>query len=532
MDEHDLDGDGMMSKDEWIASGGDPADFDDLDDDGCGQVDKHELAAFNKKRVEAAKEAAAEAAKDGGKAVVAITVATAKPAQIKHRNNVAAARFKRIESVDKAAKNLQPIGRVQAAQWIEKVLLEGEVELMQLPTIGFFGMPGAPSKLTRGYGVLLLTKLDGTHRLHYLSQSEHSKVSSNEKWSYDNETTFTDSGHGDEVTDSEISIMIDTETTALRHNLVMTANLNIDGNLFHCHGSLEDRAQIVEQLKGGYEHSVAAGCGDCCSGDCCSCCTCCTCCKPCTASCCKCLAFCFTCKCFGFCVCCKTHTDTANEHGNWSASGDYNVIQETSVVKEHTDDNYELKLPEWDPVTETPVVRGIQLQATKLDLHHMIHLTYRESSTDTIESSSILLAKDADIDSISKFVSQLGRLCSAPSSNREFTTVRMPEHNGISPFWPAWPKGSNNSMSFGGGSEVRENQSYFTACLPPYAIHRLGLPKCVICLAVFLTFMFFIPGVIFSLCMISKYNKKEDRKGCCYPDDVPDDMHSISEPSL
>merc|ERR1712086_1176646 len=224
MDEHDLDGDGMMSKDEWIASGGDPADFDELDDDGCGQVDKHELAAFNKKRVEAAKEAAAEAAKDGGKAVVAITVATAKPAQIKHRNNVAAARFKRIESVDKAAKNLQPIGRVQAAHWIEKVLLEGEVELMQLPTIGFFGMPGAPSKLTKGYGMLLLTKLDGMHRLHYLSQSEHSKVSSNEKWNYDSETTFA----GDEVTDSDVTIMIDTETTALRHNLVMTANLKIE----------------------------------------------------------------------------------------------------------------------------------------------------------------------------------------------------------------------------------------------------------------------------------------------------------------
>merc|ERR1712166_1039886 len=199
-----------------------------------------------------------------------------------------------------------------------------------------------------------LTKLDGMHRLHYLSQSEHNEVSSHEKWSYDNVTSFA----GDEVTDSETTIIIDTETTAMRANLVMTANLNIDGNLFHCHGSLEDRAQIVEQLKVGYEHTVQ---------------------------------------------CCKTVE--ANEHGHWSASGDYNVIAETSFVNEYTDDNYELKLPEWDPVTETPVVRGIQLQASKLDLHHMIHLTYRESSTDTIESSSILLAKDADIDSISKFVS-------------------------------------------------------------------------------------------------------------------------------
>merc|ERR1740117_1693438 len=327
--------------------------------------------------------------------------------------------------------------------------------------------------------MLLLTKLDGMHRLHYLSQSEHNEVSSHEKWSYDNVTSFA----GDEVTDSETTIMIDTETTAMRANLVMTANLNIDGNLFHCHGSLEDRAQIVEQLKGGYEHTVE----------------CCDCCK----SCCKCLAFCFTCKCFGFCQCCKTVE--ANEHGHWSASGDYNVIAETSFVNEYTDDNYELKLPEWDPVTETPVVRGIQLQASKLDLHHMIHLTYRESSTDTIESSSILLAKDADIDSISKFVSQLGRLCSAPSSNRDFTTVHMPE--GIS----AWPKGST-SMSFGGSSEggfgeSSDDQSYFTACIPPYAMHRLGLGKPVICLALLLMLMFFVPGVIFSICMICKYKE-------------------------
>jgi len=360
-------------------------------------------------------------------------------------------------------------------------------------------MPGAPSKLTKGYGMLLLTKLDGMHRLHYLSQSEHNEVSSQEKWSYDNVTSFA----GDEVTDSETTIMIDTETTAMRANLVMTANLNIDGNLFHCHGSLEDRAQIVEQLKGGYEHTV-------------ECCDCCSCCGDCCKSCCKCLAFCFTCKCFGFCQCCKTVE--ANEHGHWSASGDYNVIAETSFVNEYTDDNYELKLPEWDPVTETPVVRGIQLQASKLDLHHMIHLTYRESSTDTIESSSILLAKDADIDSISKFVSQLGRLCSAPSSNRDFTTVHMPE--GIS----AWPKGST-SMSFGGSSEggfgeSSDDQSYFTACIPPYAMHRLGLGKPVICLALLLMLMFFVPGVIFSICMICKYKKKEDRKGCCY--DLPD----------
>merc|ERR1740117_1674783 len=273
----------------------------------------------DKKAAEAAKEK--DKAEGGDGEDVAITVTTAKPAQIKHRNNVAAARFKRIESVDKAAKKLQPIGRVQAAHWIEKVLLEGEVELMQLPTIGFFGMPGAPSKLTKGYGMLLLTKLDGMHRLHYLSQSEHNEVSSHEKWSYDNVTSFA----GDEVTDSETTIMIDTETTAMRANLVMTANLNIDGNLFHRHGSLEDRAQIVEQLKGGYEHTV-------------ECCDCCSCCGDCCKSCCKCLAFCFTCKCFGFCQCCKTVE--ANEHGHWSASGDYNVIAETSFVNEYTDDNY------------------------------------------------------------------------------------------------------------------------------------------------------------------------------------------------
>merc|ERR1712086_384864 len=56
MDELDADGDGMLSKDEWIAGGGDPADFDEFDGDGGGQVDKDELVAFLAERAAAQKQ--------------------------------------------------------------------------------------------------------------------------------------------------------------------------------------------------------------------------------------------------------------------------------------------------------------------------------------------------------------------------------------------------------------------------------------------------------------------------------------------
>ena len=56
MDELDADGDGMLSKDEWLAGGGDPADFDEFDKDGGGQVDKDELVAFLAERAAAQKQ--------------------------------------------------------------------------------------------------------------------------------------------------------------------------------------------------------------------------------------------------------------------------------------------------------------------------------------------------------------------------------------------------------------------------------------------------------------------------------------------
>lgn len=42
----DTDGDGKLNKEEWVAGGGDPADFDEFDKDGNGLVDKDELQAF------------------------------------------------------------------------------------------------------------------------------------------------------------------------------------------------------------------------------------------------------------------------------------------------------------------------------------------------------------------------------------------------------------------------------------------------------------------------------------------------------
>ena len=42
----DADGDGKLSKEEWLAGGQDAADFDQFDQDGNGMVDKHELEAF------------------------------------------------------------------------------------------------------------------------------------------------------------------------------------------------------------------------------------------------------------------------------------------------------------------------------------------------------------------------------------------------------------------------------------------------------------------------------------------------------
>ena len=436
---------------------------------------------------------------------VEVTAETATPAQLKHRDDVAAARYARIETVDKAALGLQPIGRVEADHWIKKVLLEGEEEMFRLPTIGFFGMPGKPSELTKGYGMLLLTKIGDSHRLHYLSQSETSKLNMSETWDYDNETEYA----GDAVTASKTSVMIDTEVNASRSNLITTANLNIDGNLFHCHGSLEDKSEIVEQLKGGYKQEY----------ECCACLNCpgCETCKCCMLWC---LLFpCMVCsKCCS--NCCKT--TTAHESGTWGASGEYNVIAETSFISEETQDDYAMKLPEWDPLNEVPIISGIRVQASKVDLHHMIHLTYRESSTDTIESSSILLAKDADVDLVTMFVSQMGLFCTAPCSDREYKTVSMPTR------MSAWPKSVGSVMTTSGsgkssgGFGTEEGEAGEVSCLwaltCAYGMYRLMDRKFTaqVCIAIIFTMAFYVPGIIFTAIMILMYSKKADRnKPCC-----------------
>merc|ERR1719162_2706137 len=67
----------------------------------------------------------------------------------------------------------------------------------------------------------------------------------------------------------------------------------------------------------------------------------------------------------------------------------------------------------------------------------MIHLTYRESSTDEIATCSALLSKHADIKAVTGFVSQMGRLCTAPTSERAYRPVSMPSEE-----WSSWPSAS------------------------------------------------------------------------------------------
>jgi len=334
--------------------------------------------------------------------------------QLEHRDDVAKNRFARIQPVDKAAQQLKKKMKIKPAEWSKDVLLENETVIGELPTIGFFGLPGQPNSFQQGKGMLLLTQLCGLHRMHFLTQADFTKLDCEEHWRYNNVTNYA----GDEVTSSETDMSIQAKYSAHRSTTVTTSNLNVEGNLFHCHGTFEDKANIVEQLKGGYKHSF-----DCCGTGCdwLSCCTC----KWCN---------CFDCECF---TCCKT--TQSHEEGSWNHSVTAIADDEPVEVNEDSQEAVALLLPEWDPNDPKAPAQtsGVRYHASKLEMHHMIHLTYRESSTDEIATCSALLSKHADIKAVTGFVSQMGRLCTAPTSERAYRPVSMPSEE-----WSSWPSAS------------------------------------------------------------------------------------------
>lgn len=125
---------------------------------------------------------------------------------------------------------------------------------------------------------------------------------------------------------------------------------------------------------------------------------------------------------------------------------------------------------------------GTEKSVVEHTLHHMIHLTYRESSTDKITTCGILVSKDESSSNINRFVSVLSRLAVAPQSGRKYQAVTMPTVPNDQLFWPifggaggAFGGGGGGGGAFGGGGGAEGDGSVNVAAALDSPSEALGI---------------------------------------------------------
>ncbi len=92
--------------------------------------------------------------------------------------------------------------------------------------------------------------------------------------------------------------------------------------------------------------------------------------------------------------------------GSWKAKEKHIDELEACLLEEEQMDGVKLRIRFPDPV---PELTGTRKRASVLCLHNMLHIWYRESSTDKISKCTVLVSKHESSEKLDKFVSYLGQ---------------------------------------------------------------------------------------------------------------------------
>lgn len=368
-------------------------------------------------------------------------------------------RFKRIAPVDSDGFNLVPTQTAKifadpAAAWWKEGLLEGEEELWSFQCGGMSGMPGRKDDELWGAGVLVLTKLNDGHRLHFFQLDECSEFEGSEAWKQLKTDTNT---LGSESTE------IQAETSAkylTDHSAVYTvSNLKVEGNLFHCHATMDDSIKLASEFESTMDTR---------KGPCCACCnTCCTCdCMACCVSCCACMPCCWT--------------NVKYIQGSWYGDTSYHVVREefTDAVSEDISDGTAMEFPD--------VARhdATNRKAWRTSAKHYVRIMYWDTLSDSIAMCEVLLKKDEPFSKINQFVSYMGNLAAHPNDQKWVMTAPGEVKQAMAAVGAAAPSSSGASAgassASGGSSSMTSLKGMRRMCNNPliFCCGKVFFPPC------------------------------------------------------
>jgi hypothetical protein len=298
-------------------------------------------------------------------------------------------RIRRVQEVDKLCLDALCADLGKESEWKSMLLLKDEEEFATLKCVAFQGMPSseADSGLEVGDGMLTLTRINDSHRLHLVMAHSRASFDADEVWG---EQTLGCLCFKTKATAGTSELRSD------RAQDLTFVTLSLEGNLFHAHGGVQDSATLLSVF-GGESKNAARNCS---CGSCGSCC--------CSLRCCS-LAL----------ACCSK---SKNFEGSWAASTSFedslNVHIESLLLEDSKDATYKF------PQTSSSVT-GCEERALVAKQLRTINLIYRDPASNSIRTCVVVVKPSEPMKSIGSVTSKLGSLVTADPAPAKTTPWQL-----------------------------------------------------------------------------------------------------------